>query len=256
MEINEVTFSYDKKTDQLKSVSSTIDIGKITTVIGPNGCGKSTLLGVMSNNFAPSKGQIVLDGKAIHMYKPKELARKLAVVHQHNDAPSDLTVEKLVGFGRMPHKSMFKPGGDEDEAAIEQALSRTNLLGKRKLTIDQLSGGERQRVWIAMSLAQSTPFLFLDEPTTYLDIYYQFEVLELIKSLNSLYGLTIVMVLHDINQAIRYSDSLIVMKNGEIVMKGAPGDIVTEAVVKQIYGVDAVVRQDREAGLYIVPVGI
>ncbi|MFD0677662.1 MULTISPECIES: ABC transporter ATP-binding protein [unclassified Paenibacillus] len=256
MEIKEVTFSYDKKTDHLKAVSSLIEIGKVTTIIGPNGCGKSTLLGVMSHNNVPRIGQVLLDGKSLNSYKPKELAKKLAVVHQHNDAPSDLTVEKLVSFGRMPHKSMFNPSADEDEAAIEQALSRTNLLTKRKLTIDQLSGGERQRVWIAMSLAQSTPFLFLDEPTTYLDIYYQFELLDLIKTLNAEYGLTIVMVLHDINQALRYSDRIIVMKSGEIAMNGLPQDVITEATIKQIYGVDVVIKQDQAAGLYIVPLGI
>jgi iron complex transport system ATP-binding protein len=256
MDIKEVTFSYDKKNDHLKSVSGSIEIGKITTIIGTNGCGKSTLLGIMSNNHKPRSGNVILDGKFINTYKPKELARKLAVVHQHNDAPSDMTVEKLVGFGRLPHKSMFSPHSEEDTQAVEQALSHTNLQSKRSLTIDQLSGGERQRVWIAMSLAQSTPFLFLDEPTTYLDIYYQFELLNLIKSLNAEYGLTIVMVLHDINQAIRYSDSIIVMQGGEIVMKGPPSEVITEAMIKQIYGVDVIVRQDQDAGLYLVPLGI
>ncbi|MEK3915523.1 ABC transporter ATP-binding protein [Paenibacillus sp. FSL H7-0331] len=256
MDIKEVTFSYDKKNDHLKSVSSSIEIGKITTIIGTNGCGKSTLLGIMSNNHKPRSGNVILDGKFINTYKPKELARKLAVVHQHNDAPSDLTIEKLVGFGRLPHKSMFAPHSGEDTEAVLQALTRTNLLAKRNLTIDQLSGGERQRVWIAMSLAQSTPFLFLDEPTTYMDIYYQFEVLNLIKSLNVDYGLTIVMVLHDINQAIRYSDSIIVMQNGQIVMKGSPAEVISVETIKQIYGVDVIVREDTDAGLYMVPLGI
>ncbi|WP_240420240.1 ABC transporter ATP-binding protein [Paenibacillus periandrae] len=256
MDIKKVTFSYDKKNDHLKSVSSSIEIGKITTIIGTNGCGKSTLLGIMSNNHKPRSGNVILDGKFINTYKPKELARKLAVVHQHNDAPSDLTIEKLVGFGRLPHKSMFAPHSDEDTEAVLQALTRTNLLAKKNLTIDQLSGGERQRVWIAMSLAQSTPFLFLDEPTTYMDIYYQFEVLNLIKSLNVDYGLTIVMVLHDINQAIRYSDSIIVMQNGQIVTKGSPAEVISVETIKQIYGVDVIVREDKDAGLYMVPLGI
>ncbi|NOU94524.1 ATP-binding cassette domain-containing protein [Paenibacillus sp. LMG 31456] len=256
MEIKDVTFSYDKKTDHLKSVRSLIEIGKITTIIGPNGCGKSTLLGVMSHNNTPRSGQVILDGKSINTYKPKELAKRLAVVHQHNDAPSDLTVEKLVSFGRMPHKNLFTPNADEDEGAIEQALTATNLLAKRKLTIDQLSGGERQRVWIAMALAQTTPFLFLDEPTTYLDIYYQYELLDLIKSLNAEHGLTIVMVLHDINQAIRYSDSIMVMKSGQIVLSGSPQDVITEATIKAIYGVDVIIKQDQAAGLYMVPIGI
>jgi len=256
MEIKNVTFSYDNVTNRLKSVSSAIEIGKITTIIGPNGCGKSTLLGVMSRNHAPNSGEVILDGKAISEYKPKEFARKLAVVHQQNEAPADITVEKLISFGRMPYKNVFSSQTDEDREAIERALTCTNLQSKREKPIHALSGGERQRVWIAMTLAQSTPMLFLDEPTTYLDIYYQLEILELVKELNEVYGLTIVMVLHDINQAIRYSDHIIVMKDGEIVTKGNPNEVITEEMVKAIYGVDVVVKQDEDTGLYMVPMGI
>ncbi|HDR7365233.1 ABC transporter ATP-binding protein [Bacillus toyonensis] len=256
MEIKNVTFSYDNVTNRLKSVSSEIEIGKITTIIGPNGCGKSTLLSVMSRNHAPSSGEVILDGKAISEYKPKEFARKLAVVHQQNEAPADIIVEKLISFGRMPYKNIFSPQTDEDREAIERALVCTNLQSKRDKPIYALSGGERQRVWIAMTLAQNTPMLFLDEPTTYLDIYYQIEILELVKELNEVYGLTIVMVLHDINQAIRYSDHIIVMKDGEIVTKGNPNDVITEEMVKAIYGVDVVVKQDEDTGLYMVPMGI
>ncbi|MEH7219611.1 ABC transporter ATP-binding protein [Bacillus toyonensis] len=256
MEIKNVTFSYDNVTNRLKSVSSEIEIGKITTIIGPNGCGKSTLLSVMSRNHAPSSGEVILDGKAISEYKPKEFARKLAVVHQQNEAPADITVENLISFGRMPYKNIFSPQTDEDREAIERALVCTNLQSKRDKPIYALSGGERQRVWIAMTLAQNTPMLFLDEPTTYLDIYYQIEILELVKELNEVYGLTIVMVLHDINQAIRYSNHIIVMKDGEIVTKGNPNDVITEEMVKAIYGVDVVVKQDEDTGLYMVPMGI
>ncbi|EAO55100.1 Ferrichrome transport ATP-binding protein fhuC [Bacillus thuringiensis serovar israelensis ATCC 35646] len=256
MEIKNVTFSYDNVTNRLKSVSSEIEIGKITTIIGPNGCGKSTLLSVMSRNHVPSSGEVILDGKAISEYKPKEFARKLAVVHQQNEAPADITVEKLISFGRMPYKNIFSPQTDEDREAIERALVCTNLQSKRDKPIYALSGGERQRVWIAMTLAQNTPMLFLDEPTTYLDIYYQLEILELVKELNEVYGLTIVMVLHDINQAIRYSDHIIVMKDGEIITKGNPNDVITEEMVKAIYGVDVIVKQDEDTGLYMVPMGI
>ncbi|WP_283746759.1 ABC transporter ATP-binding protein [Bacillus cereus] len=256
MEIKNVTFSYDNVTDRLKSVSSEIEVGKITTIIGPNGCGKSTLLGVMSRNHDPRSGEVMLDGKAISQYKPKEFARKLAVVHQQNEAPADITVEKLTSFGRMPYKNIFSTQTDEDSEAIERALTCTRLQDKRDKPIHALSGGERQRVWIAMTLAQNTPMLFLDEPTTYLDIYYQLEILELVKELNEVHGLTIVMVLHDINQAIRYSDHIIVMKDGEIVMKGKPGEVVTEDMFKTIYGVDVVVKHDEDTGLYMVPMGI
>ena len=256
MEIKNVTFSYDNVTNRLKSVSSEIEIGKITTIIGPNGCGKSTLLSVMSRNHVPSSGEVILDGKAISEYKPKEFARKLAVVHQQNEAPADITVEKLISFGRMPYKNIFSPQTDEDREAIERALVCTNLQSKRDKPIYALSGGERQRVWIAMTLAQNTPMLFLDEPTTYLDIYYQLEILELVKELNEVHGLTIVMVLHDINQAIRYSGHIIVMKDGEIITKGNPNDVITEEMIKAIYGVDVIVKQDEDTGLYMVPMGI
>lgn len=255
MIIKDIYYSYDKKTDQLKSVNSEIYAGKITTIIGPNGSGKSTLLGIMSRNHAPRSGEVTLGGKPINGYKAKEFAKKLAVVHQHNEAPADLTVEQIARFGRLPHKSLFAHSA-EDDNAVEWALSCTNLQDKRHVTIDRLSGGERQKVWIAMAVAQSTPILFLDKPTTYLDIYSQFEILELIKSLNATHGLTIVMVLHDINQAIRYSDRIMVMKNGKIVMEGPPGDVITEETIKTIYGVHAIVKQSEETGLYIVPVGI
>lgn len=256
MDIKEVTFSYDKKMNTLHAVDSTIDIGKVTTIIGPNGCGKSTLLGVMSNHYTPQSGQVLLDGKTLTTFKPKELAKELAVVHQQNKAPSDMTVEKLVSYGRIPYKNLFSSESTEDKEAIAWALNSTNLMDKRKMPIDELSGGQMQRVWIAMALAQKTPFLFLDEPTTYLDIYYQYELLELIKSLNHTYGMSIVMVLHDINQAIRYSDTIIAMKDGEVIVKGTPIDVITAQKIKEIYGVDVVVKNDKETGMYIIPVGV
>lgn len=256
MDIKNITFSYDKKVNTLHGINSMIDIGKVTTIIGPNGCGKSTLLGVMSNHHHPQNGQVLLDGKALVDFKPKELAKSLAVVHQQNNAPSDMTVEKLTGYGRIPHKNLFSSTSDADEQAIQWALTSTNLMDMRKVPIDELSGGQMQRVWIAMALAQKTPFLLLDEPTTYLDIYYQYELLELIKRLNRIYGISIVMVLHDINQAIRYSDTIIAMKNGEIVVKGAPSEVITAQSIKEIYGVEVIVKTDKETGMYIIPVGI
>lgn len=256
MDIKEITFSYDNKINRLDNINGEIKRGEITTIIGPNGCGKSTLLGVMSNNYLPQKGQIILDGQEIGKYKPKEFARKLAVVHQQNEAPSDMTVEKLTSYGRLPHRSMFTPISEEDEEAIEWALTCTNLQEKRHAPIDSLSGGEKQRVWIAMTLAQKTQFLFLDEPTTYLDIYYQYEILALIKRLNVEHGLSVVMVLHDINQAIQYSDTIIVMKEGEIVLKGSPKEVISEQLIADIYGINVVVKDDEATGLYIVPIGI
>jgi len=255
MELDGITYSYDRRTDRLKGVTASVEPGTMTAIIGPNGSGKSTLLGVMARNLAPSGGRAVLDGKALAAYKPKELARKLAVVHQSNEAPGDLTVERLAYYGRLPYRNLLTPRTDEDEAAVEWALRCTNLLSRRGTPIGELSGGERQRAWIAVALAQKTPILFLDEPTAYLDMYYQIELLELIRRLNAEHRLTIVIVLHDLNQAVRYCDEIIVMKDGRAVRQGTPEQVVTPGTIRDIYGVDAVVRRDERAGLYIVPVG-
>ena len=256
MEIKNITFSYDQKENHLQHVNADIEKGKITTIIGPNGCGKSTLLGVMANHYKPHHGQVMLASMPIQAYKLKEFAKKLAVVHQQNEAPADMTVERLVSYGRLPHRTMFSTDTEQDDQAIEWALTCTNLVEKRQITIDALSGGEKQRVWIAMALAQQTPFLFLDEPTTYLDMYYQYEILDLIQRLNKEYGLTIVMVLHDINQAIRYSDSIIAMKEGEVFVKGDPKTVITKQSIREIYSVDVMVKEDPETGLYVIPIGI
>lgn len=256
MQINNVTFSYDKKINRLKSVNSEIEMGKITTIIGPNGCGKSTLLSMMSRNNNPLEGTVLVDGKNILKYKPKEFARKVAIVHQKNEAPSDLTVEKLTSYGRLPYKNWFKRDETEDNDAIEWALTCTNLLDKRDKLIGSLSGGEQQRVWIAMALAQKTPILLLDEPTTYLDLYYQMEILELVKYLNEAYGLTIVMILHDINQAIRYSDNIIAMKEGEVVLQGNTKDVISKEIIKEIYGIEVFEHSSEKTGLFMVPLGI
>ena len=256
MDINNISFSYDKKNNLLQSVSSHIPKGKITTIIGPNGSGKSTLLSLMARNNIPAAGTITLSERDIVDYKPKEFAKKIAVVHQQNEINMEVTVEKLVSFGRLPYKSVFRGTTDEDEEAIDWALACTNLSEKRHNKLSALSGGERQRVWIALSLAQKTPILFLDEPTTYLDVFYQLEILELVHRLNREHGLTIVMVLHDINQAIRYSDHLIVMKSGGIIIEGKPTEIITEEIMKETYGVDVMLKEDKVLGMFMVPIGI
>ncbi|GGF88463.1 iron ABC transporter ATP-binding protein [Paenibacillus albidus] len=254
MEIKEVSFSYHRKKKLLEQLSLTIPQGCTTAIIGPNGSGKSTLLGVLAANYAPSSGTVILDGQDLSRYKTREVARKLAVVHQHNTAPGDLTVEKLASFGRLPHRALLVPEREADREALEWALECTDLQDKRQKPLAELSGGERQRVWLALALTQKTPILFLDEPTTYLDIFYQYEMLDLIQRLGQEHSLTVVMVLHDINQAIHYSDHLIAMKDGQVVLEGAPEEIITAESVKSIYGVDVVVRKEQETGLYIIPV--
>jgi iron complex transport system ATP-binding protein len=256
MEIKEITFAYQDKITRIYNLSSKIRKGEITTIIGPNGCGKSTLLGIMTNNYQPQEGHVILDGKVINKYKPKELAKALGVVHQKNVAPSDMTVEKLAYYGRLPHKATFSSNTEQDDKMVEWALKCTGLYEKRHMTIDTLSGGQQQRVWIAMALAQDTPFLFLDEPTSNLDIYFQYEILELVKQICEDHGLTIVMVLHDINQAIQYSDTIIAMKEGKIIAEGHPKEIVTKQLIYDVYGVQVVVKEDEDIGKYIVPLGI
>lgn len=256
MELNKIIVSYDQTKNHLDGVSTTIPKGKITTIIGPNGCGKSTLLSVMSRFNRPKSGQVSLESKDVIDYKPKEFAKKLAIVYQQNDVPKDLTIEKLVRFGRLPYHSMIKKNDEEDNKAIEWALASTNLLDKRHHDLEALSGGERQRVWIAMALAQQSKILCLDEPTTYLDIYYQIELLELVKTLNKEHGLTIVMVLHDINQAIRYSDHIIMMNAGKVVVEGEPHEVITKEIIQDVYNVQVIFNEDEQLGLYMMPIGI
>lgn len=256
MEMKGIIVSHDNVTNHLNGVSTTIQQGKVTTIIGPNGCGKSTLLSVLSRSNLPKAGVASLANRDLVLYKPKEFAKKLAIVYQQNDVPKDLTIEKLVGFGRLPYKTLLQRNEQEDLRAIDWALTVTNLIDKRHKDLEALSGGERQRVWIAMALAQQSEILCLDEPTTYLDIYYQIELLELVKSLNEQHGLTIVMVLHDINQAIRYSDEIIMMKDGNIIAEGPPRKVITKEVIKEVYGVHAVFKEDDEIGLYMMSLGI
>jgi len=256
METKDITFAYQDKITRLHDISTQIKKSEITTIIGPNGSGKSTLMGVLTNMHAPQTGQVILDGKMLNKYKPKELARTLGVVHQQNIAPEDLTVEKLVSYGRLPYKNTFSPSSEKDREMVKWALRCTGLYEMRHETIDTLSGGEQQRGWIAMALAQDTSYLLLDEPTSNLDIYYQYEILELVKRLRDEHGLTIVIVLHDINQAIYYSDTVIAMRNGEIVQQGAPQQIITERLIQEVYGIQVAVKHDHQVGKYIVPLGI
>lgn len=241
MEARKLCFSYNEE-PFIEKLEIKFQEGKVTTILGPNGSGKSTLLNLFANQYTPQSGSIYLEQRNIRDIKGKEIAQKLAVVYQQNLSPSDLTVEKLVGYGRIPHKKLWQGMEEEDEAVIEWALTVTKLTEFKHKKLMSLSGGERQRAWIAMALVQKTKILFLDEPTTYLDIYYQLEILELIRELNRKWGLTVVMVLHDINQAIQYSDEIIVMKKGAIVGQGPVEEILTEALIEKVYDIQAVKR--------------
>lgn len=236
MEVKNLEFSYGKQ-KVINGISFKIQKGKITTIIGANGCGKSTLFNLMTKNLKPQNGSILLNDDDIQDISLKNFAKQVAIVHQYNTAPDDLTVEKLVSYGRIAHGG-FNRNYKEDEKYIRFAMDVTGVGEFAKKQISALSGGQKQRVWIAVALAQNTKILFLDEPTTYLDIRYQIEILRLIKRLNSEYKMTIVMVLHDVNQAINYSDHIISMKNGSIISEGLPEDIINEELIKEVYGIN------------------
>ncbi|EEO6565474.1 ABC transporter ATP-binding protein [Listeria monocytogenes] len=253
MEVRDVNFSYNGTDSTLKNVSFTIQKNKINTIVGPNGSGKSTLLEILARLLSPDSGDVLLEGKSIFEWKAKEFAQNVAIVHQNNVLPNELTVKELLYFGRLPYKNWRMTRTKADDLAVEQALMQTELTEKAEKFVDSLSGGERQRVFIATALVQDTPILLLDEPTTFLDMYFQLEILELVKRLNQEENLTIVMILHDLNQALMYSDHLIVMKNGEVVAKGEPEELLTTDLIAETYGVVADVLNDANNGKYIVP---
>lgn len=245
--IDDLSFAYDSK-PILRHVSFDIKKGKITTIMGANGCGKSTLFQLMTKNLAPDGGKISLENHDISELALKAFAREVAIVHQYNTAPEDLTVEKLVGYGRTPYRKMGHSLDPElDEKMVIRALKITGTFSIKDRYVSQLSGGQRQRVWIAMALAQGTDTIFLDEPTTYLDIRYQLQILKLVKKLNEKYGTTIIMVLHDINQAFAYSDEIIALSShGKLVARGKPEEVINPDVLKEIYNIDLEVTRVNE----------
>ena len=222
--------------------------GKITSIIGPNGCGKSTLLKALSRILNVQSGQVVLDGKNLHSTSTKEIAKKIAILPQSPDVADGLTVGELVSYGRYPHQKGFGRLSKKDKEEIEWALNVTGTHDFKYRAINDLSGGQRQRVWIAMALAQKTDIIFLDEPTTYLDISHQLEILELVQELNKEQGCTIIMVLHDINQAIRFSDHLIAMKAGDIVAQGETEQVLTNEILEEVFNIDAELSTDPRTG--------
>ena len=239
MEVRGLSFAYGKN-KVLKDVSLKIEEGKVTTIMGANGCGKSTLFSLMTKNLYARKGKIFLRGKNIQNLNLKEFARQVSIVQQYNTSSDDITVERLVAFGRTPHRKPMQGKSEEDERLVEWAMEVTGILEYRDREVSRLSGGQRQRVWIAMALAQNTKILFLDEPTTYLDIRYQIEILELVRKLNKEFGITIIMVLHDINQAIYFSHEVIGLKDGIVEFQGSPEDVIDRQSIKELYGLSLI----------------
>ncbi|WP_281435457.1 ABC transporter ATP-binding protein [Sinorhizobium sp. BG8] len=237
-----MTIGYDRNTIST-DLSVSIPDGSFTVIVGPNACGKSTLLRALSRLLAPSSGEVILDGKSIAHTPAKEVARRLGFLPQSSIAPDGITVVDLVARGRYPHQSFFRQWSRADEKAVIAAMEATRVTDLSDRPVDELSGGQRQRVWVAMALAQQTPILLLDEPTTFLDIAHQIELLDLLHDLNAA-GRTIVAVLHDLNQACRYATHLIAMRQGRIANQGSPGDVVTEQLVEDVFGLPCVIIDD------------
>lgn len=247
-----VTLSYDKRQVAV-DLSVAIPDGSFTAIVGPNACGKSTLLRALSRLLRPQAGEVVLDGKAISSLKSGDVARRLALLPQTTIAPEGITVADLVARGRHPHQTFLRQWSSADAIAVAEAMRLTGVTELSARAVDELSGGQRQRVWIAMALAQETPILLLDEPTSFLDIAHQVELLDLLTDLNTA-GRTVVAVLHDLNQACRYATHLIAMKNGAVLAQGDPSATVTPTLVEEVFGLSCVIIDDPVSGTpMIVP---
>lgn len=250
-----ITLGYDERVIS-RDLSIEIPEGAFTVIVGPNACGKSTLLRALSRLLKPKLGSIVLDGRTIHSYKAKEVARKLGLLPQTSTAPDGISVADLVARGRYPHQSLIRQWSKHDEAAVVDAMAATNVTSLSGRQVDELSGGQRQRVWVAMALAQQTPTLLLDEPTTYLDIAHQIELMELFSRLNRENNQTMVAVLHDLNHACRYATHLIAMKDGNVVAAGNPSEIVTAELVEEVFGLPCMIIPDPVSHTpLVIPLG-
>ncbi|QDQ01784.1 ABC transporter ATP-binding protein [Lysinibacillus fusiformis] len=241
LKIEQLSVCYEHK-EVVHDFSFDVKKGEVLSIIGPNGSGKSTILKAVSRMLPYSAGTITFDGENMRQLSSKEIAKKMCVLSQRNQAPADITVRNLVCYGRYPHKKWFERLDDEDYAIVDWALEKTQLTQYKDQSIAALSGGESQRAWIAMALAQRPQILLLDEPTTYLDIAHQHEVLELVRELNRDMGMTVVMVLHDLNQASSYSDRIVVVKDGYRAQVGTPDYVMTEQMIQTIYKMEAEIQ--------------
>ncbi|WP_395293520.1 ABC transporter ATP-binding protein [Kitasatospora hibisci] len=226
--------------------------GAVTAIVGPNACGKSTLLRGLVRLLDPAAGTVTLDGSDIHRMPARALAKRMGLLPQQPVTPEAITVESLVRLGRFPHQRMLSPWSKADQAAVEEALARTGTDVLRDQQVDRLSGGQRQRAWIALALAQDTELLLLDEPTTFLDLRHQLDVLDLVADLHTGAGRTVVMVLHDLGQAARYADHLVVLKDGRLAAAGAPTEVLTAELVEEVFQVPCQVVPDPETGTPLV----
>lgn len=246
LEATGLSLGYDKRLIT-RDLELAIPDGSFTVIVGANGCGKSTLLRGLARLLAPKAGVVHLDGKDIHRYHSKEVARRLGLLPQAQVAPDGITVVDLVSRGRYPHQKLLRQWSGEDEEAVRAALAATDTTDLADRIVDELSGGQRQRVWLAMALAQRTEILLLDEPTTYLDIAHQVEVLDLVSRLRDDHGYTLVAVLHDLNLACRYATHLVAMKDGAVVAEGDPAEVITAELVEHVFGLTCRVITDPES---------
>jgi iron complex transport system ATP-binding protein len=251
----ELVAGYDSRMI-LDRINLEIPSNQISVIIGANGCGKSTLLKTLARLIKPAAGEVLLDGRPIQTIPPKHLARIVGLLPQSPIVPEGITVADLVGRGRFPHQSWFGTWSRKDYEAVAEAMEIMNITELANRHVDELSGGQRQRVWIAMALAQQTDILFLDEPTTFLDITYQVEILDLLTDLNRKRGTTIVMVLHDINLSARYADYLFALRDGRLVAEGKPSEIITSELIRDVFGLECTIMQDPVSrSPIVVPIG-
>ena len=255
LEARGLTLTYDKHT-VVDGLDLALPAGQITAIVGANGCGKSTLLRGLSRVLRPHAGAVLLDGADLRSMHPKQVARRVALLPQQPVAPSGMTVVELVGLGRHPHQTAFRPRTRDDDRIVAEALEATATLDLADRLVEELSGGQRQRVWIAMVLAQQTDVLLLDEPTSFLDLAHAVDVLDLVTDLNRERGTTVAMVLHDLNLAARYADELIAVKEGTVVAQGSPAEVITAERVRGVFGLTASVVPDPVTGTpLVVPIG-